>query len=351
MSVEAVVHPVPRGWLADPRVRRVLRYALGSTIAMAIAMGVAWELSFLVPVLSLSFLGAAGPRPGFRKGFGFLAVIAAACLVGLWAIKYFLSYPFPFFAIFALLLLRLFYAKAGGASPFLITWLLIALLVLPLVAVQSPDLAVFIVRAIVLGSSVTLLVVWLTYALIPEPTTDSTAGAAAAAAGEIPPPLQRIELALTQTLVVVPVFVLFHVFEMTGGILILVFVALLSIQPGFAKNFKAGAALILGNLIGGLAAIVMFQLLTVVPEFSFLLVLTLLAGFLFGARLLSGDPKAPLFGMAYSTLLLIIGSTTSSAEGDAASKIYERIFQLMVAVAYVVTAFGVVERLRRARER
>ena len=60
---------------------------------------------------------------------------------------------------------------------------------------------------------------------------------------------------------------------------------------------------------------------------------------------------APLFGMAFSTLLLVIGSTTTSTSGDATGKVYERIVQMMVAVVYVVTAFGLVERYRRAGRR
>ena len=147
-----------------------------------------------------------------------------------------------------------------------------------------------------------------------------------------------------------PVFLVFHFFEWTGGILILIFVALLSMQPAFAKGFKAGGALILGNVIGGFAAIVMFELLVIVPAYAFMLLLMLLSGLFFGSRLISSKPKAPLYGMAYSTLLLVIGSTTTSTTGDATVKVYSRIIQMMVAVVYVVAAFGLIDRYRRARD-
>ena len=74
------------------------------------------------------------------------------------------------------------------------------------------------------------------------------------------------------------------------------------------------------------------------------LLLTLLAGLVFGERVFSGKPAAPLYGMAFSTLLLIIGSVTSGT-GDAGAEVYTRVFQIIVAVLYVVFAFGLIDRL------
>jgi uncharacterized membrane protein YgaE (UPF0421/DUF939 family) len=121
-------------------------------------------------------------------------------------------------------------------------------------------------------------------------------------------------------------------------------------QPGFAKDFKGGLALIIGNAIGGIAAIIFYELLVMVPQYIFLIFLTLLAGLMFGSRLFSGKPKAQLYGMAYSTLLLVIGSTTSST-GEAGAKVYTRIIQIMVAVVYVVVAFGLLEHYKTSRQK
>jgi hypothetical protein len=162
------------------------------------------------------------------------------------------------------------------------------------------------------------------------------------------PSPERLRDAIETTLVVLPVFILFYTLQLAGSLLILIFVALLSSQPGFAQNFKAGAALILGNVVGGVVAILFYELLVVMPEFQFLLLLTLLTGLLLGSRVFSGRKAAPLFGMAFSTVLLIIGSTTSG-NAEAGAKVYTRVVQIMVAVTYVVTAFGIVGRFRRSR--
>ena len=86
-----------------------------------------------------------------------------------------------------------------------------------------------------------------------------------------------------------------------------------------------------------------------VPEFGFLILVTLGAGLLFGGRLFSGKPTAPLYGMGFSTLLLVIGSTTAST-GEADVKVYTRVIQVMVAVFYVVAAFGLLGSLHRRGE-
>ena len=81
-AVTAITSSIGR-WQLDMRSLRVLRYALGSTIAMAVALGVNWQLSFLTPVLALSFFASPTPRPTLKQGVSFVAVIAVACFAGL----------------------------------------------------------------------------------------------------------------------------------------------------------------------------------------------------------------------------------------------------------------------------
>ncbi|MBW2217373.1 MAG: DUF2955 domain-containing protein, partial [Deltaproteobacteria bacterium] len=326
---------------------RILRYAVGSTLAMAVAMGLDWPLSFLTPVLTLSFLASPAPRPTLKMGFGFVLTIAIASYVGLLVGRLLLPYPLVYIPFVGLLLFRLYYAKGGSLPPLLILWLLIALLLIPLMMMQSHALANMIAYNLVIGGGATLLVVWISYALLPDRVDEETSVATAA---KPPAPLieDRFRTAVDTTIVVFPVLVFFYFFELAGALLILIMIALLSMQPGFAKDFKGGMALIVGNTIGGIAAIFFYELLVMIPEYVFLIALTLLAGLMFGSRVFSGKPKAALYGMAFSTLLLVIGSTTSSS-GEADTKVYTRIIQIMAAVIYVVVAFGLLEHFKKLR--
>lgn len=326
---------------------RVLRYAAGSALAMAVAMGLNWQLSFIFPVLSLSFLATPAPRPPFTVGLSFVAIVAGSCMIGLLLGRYLISYPLVFVPCTGLILLRLFYVKAGGRAPLLMTWLLIALLVLPLIVMSSPAIANLVAVGILFGAMSTVCLVWLAHGVLPDPkahTADTGAVKANSAQSGVPSTSERFRTAMISTLVVLPLFVYFYSFQKTESLLILIFVALLSSQPGFASSFRAGGALVLGNAIGGAAAIVFYNLLVWVPEFGFLVLLTFLCGLVFGARVFSGKPVAKLYGMAYSTLLLVIGSVTAGGTGEAGSKVYIRIAQIVVAVVWVVAASGLADR-------
>jgi hypothetical protein len=226
---------------------------------------------------------------------------------------------------------------------------LITFLLIPLIVMTSPQIANMLAWGFLLNAAVTVGIVWLTHGLLPDPP-GMHAPSTGAAASAVPPPTERFRMAAVSTLVVLPVLVLFYSLQMHGALLILIFVGILSSQPGFASNFKGGLALIIGNSIGGIAAIAMYELLVFVPEYEFLIVLTLLAGLVFGALVFSDKPTAKLYGMAFSTLLLVIGSTTVSGSNEAGAKVYTRVAQIIVAVVYVVMAFGVADRFVRRKE-
>ncbi len=159
----------------------------------------------------------------------------------------------------------------------------------------------------------------------------------------------KLKNSLLSLTVVFPAVAVFYTMQWTGGMLILIFIGILSMQPGVAGNIKVGMALIIGNVIGGIASVIFYEILVMVPSFPFMVLLTLLCGLVFGRQVFSGKKMAPLYGMAYSTVLLIIGSTTSSTS-EADNAVIVRVLQMMIAVTYVVLAFDLLERLSRRRK-
>jgi len=346
--MSAEISPGPATSLVfSPDQRRVLRYALGATMAMALALSVVWPLSYLTPVLSLGFL-AAPTRLGFKMGVGFVGVVILSCLVGLVLAEYLLPFPLVYLPLIGLCLLHLFYAKAKGTSPLVITWLLISILVLPLVAMQAPRAAFLVAAGLVAGATVMVLLVWFTWFLVPEYETTSAKQAPAATA-KAPAASAPLRDALMGLCVVFPALVAFYTLQWTGSLLVLIFIAILSMQPGVSGNVKAGKALIIGNIFGGLVSILFYETLVMMPSFPFMTLLVLLCGLFFGTQLFSTNKMAPLYGMAFSTVLLIIGSTTSS-DAEAGNKVITRVMQMSAAVLYVVAAFWLLDRLTRRKE-
>ena len=328
---------------------RTLRYAFGSTLAMAIAMGFNWPLAYLTPVLSLMILASPTPRPTFKMGFKFVLTIAIAGYVGLLVGRILLPYPFVYIPFVGLLIFRIYYARGGSMPTLLLLWLMIALLLIPLMMMQSHAVANIIAHNLVITGVGTLLVIWISYGLFPDKISkDDGSIKAPTEKPPVPTKEEKFSSAMETTIVVFPALIFFYVFQLSDSLLVLIMIALLSMQPGFAKDFKGGKALIIGNSIGGIAAIIFYELLVVMPEYIFLILLTLLAGLMFGSRLFSGEPKAQLYGMAYSTLLIIIGSTTG-VYGEADIKVYTRIIQIMAAVIYVVVSFGLLDYFKKLR--
>lgn len=247
MFAEAATASIPNsvGWTGDLRTVRIFRYAFGSTLAMTVAMGGDWPLAFLTPVLTLSFLGAPRARPPIKSLVSFVAVIIAACVVGL-LVGSLIAFPMVYLLVLALLLFRLFYAKAGGANALLITWMLIAVLLIPILASLSSQLSLIVAGYIIAGATVAMVCVWLSHIVFPDPYLETVPEAPADA--EPPSQKQQLMLAAMSTVVVFPVAGLFLATQRADAVLILVFIAILTLQPSLSAGYKAGAALIVGNV-------------------------------------------------------------------------------------------------------
>jgi hypothetical protein len=341
--------------LLDARTRRVLRFGLGVTLGTGLAYLIGFELPFLVPILLGMLLGPPGAPPKLRASIAFVAVIAVACAVGVLLANFLLPFRAIFLLIEFLVLYRIFYALAGGASPLQMVWLLIASLIIPLMGLASVALSVGVAMGLVLGAAIAVGTAWLTHGLIPDPLdpagtqkSGGSAGKPGTPAKQAPPPAARAAYARRSVTVVFPVLVVFFLFGLTSHAVILVFIALLSLTPNFAAGWKTGKSMITGNLIGGAVAIAVYELLTVYPSFTILLLLTLAVGLVFADVIYSDRPIAPLFKTAWSAVALLVGMSVLST-ADASSKFYLRIAQIMAAVIYVAAAFGFLEYLQRKR--
>lgn len=329
--------------------RPVLRYAIGAMVLVAVAMGFGWPLAQLLPVLSLSFLAPGGKPPALKGGVFFVLSIVVACLVGLTLAYSFLPMPPIHILITFLLLFHIFYAQGPIFNPLVKVWLLIAVLLIPNIALQSGLLTMLVAYSLVWNAACAVLVVWVIYLIFPSAPENQATPATPPKTADLPNDRHRFITALTSTLVIMPVYLIFYFANIPNALLILVFTAILSMQPGFAKDWKMGKALIIGNTIGGLAAILVFEVLTIIPVYGFLLLLILLAGLIFGQYVFDQSPVAPLYGMAFSTFLLIICSVTASDSEGAGGAVWSRVLQIMVAVIYVVLAFGLAAKLKGSK--
>lgn len=316
----------------------LLRYAVGSAVIMVVAMAWDYTLAYLTPVLALNFLAPGSKPPTLKSSITFLLSMAVANMTGVVFGNFFLAYPLVFLPLLLLVLFHIYYTTA---FPSVKLWLIISLVVIPMMAMQSPALGSMVAINLFMNALMALLLVWMAWFVFPgrEPGPDGhkTAGP------PLPGAAVRFRSALQKILVVAPVLVLFFVFNLYGSLLVLVFISVLSMNPAMA-NKKIALAMVLANLGGGVAAIIAFNLVTAATSIVFFGMLILLAGLVFAPRVFSHKPTAALFGMAYSTFLLIFGSVVSLA-GEASEKVWERVALIGVAMVYMVVAFGITGRL------
>lgn len=329
---------------APAQAKPVLRYAAGATIIMLVAMMADYKLSYLTPVLALSLL-APGIKPlTIKTGLAFLLTIATASISGLLFTRMFINYPLVFLPLIVLAVFHIYYTQKFQKMK---VWLIISILVIPMASMQSPVLGSTIALNLFINAFIAVILVTIVNLIFPfEPMTNGKAVPEAPVQWS---PYQRYIAARNKILVVMPVLMIFFIFNLSGALLVLIFITILSMNPATASK-KAGMAIILSNFGGGMAAILAFNLLTIVPEVIFLGMLVLLAGLLFGKGLFSGKPVSQMFGMAYSTFLLILGNVTSF-RGEAGEEVWTRIMQLGIVVVYIVIAFALVDYYSGRREK
>jgi len=328
---------------------RVLRYAFGATLTIALAVAFKWPVAFLTPLLTIVLLASPAPRPTFKTVFGFLLNMIVAVYLVLLTSKILQPYPLVHILVIGLALLWAYHAAARKASPIFILWFLITLCALPLLMMRSQALAQTVGISVVFSGAVAFLVVWLSFIFVPDNIeTVKPGGPVAKAAVQGPTEQQIFGSALNSTIVVFPVLILFHTYQLASDLVILVFIALLSMQPDFANDFKGSKLFVLGNIGGGIAAIIFFELMVIIPHFAFFMALTFLVALRFASGLFSGKPTAALYGKAFTGFLLITVAATS-AGGEADTKVYIRVLQISLAVTYVVVAFGLLHHFQRRR--
>jgi len=338
------------GWFAaagfgDERSIRVLRLAAGIMFAAAISLGVGWPLSYMAPVLATSLLASRTPCPSLATGAMLVFVITTAGGVGLVAVAPLaIYYPLVCAVALGLLLFGIFRAGYRGTSPFVILFLLVAVLLIPMIAQQSLAAAQEVTGGLIVSGAAAVGVTWVVYALFP----DLPGTAVGIAPGPAPDSDDLERRAAVTTAVVYPVALLFYSFGLINDLVVLVFIAILAQQPSLTAGRKAGGALILGNLAGGVAAMVFYELLVVVPTFGFFLTLMFLTALVLGARIFSDHRFAPIYPTVLSTLLLLVGGSVAPYGDDVEAKFQLRIFQIGIAVVYVVGSLGLIERLRAA---
>ncbi len=326
----------------------MLRFAFGITLIMGYAMAVGGDLSYIVPYLALNFLAPGTTVPTLKKGLGFVAIVTVTNVVVFLFTSFFYNFTLVYLLLLALILFYLYYTTK--LSFIVKLFMLISLLAFPVPksGVDPITWAYAITNTLSLGSLFSVLVVWLVYALFPDKPKITDEKETADKPKNIPGPKERFYKALEILAITFPVVLLFVFFQWGDALLVLIYIVVLTMLQ--EASHTAGKVKIMGNLIGGLATIIFYQLIVTVPFFFFFLLLLLGTALFFATRIFSGKPTASLYKTGFSALVLIIGGVSTGTDA-AGSEIWVRIFQVMIAVFYVVAALALVKEIKSRKQK
>ncbi|GEA21522.1 DUF2955 domain-containing protein [Vibrio harveyi] len=311
--------------------RRILRFTIGVGLAVFIAAWINWQLAFVAPVFTAKFLV---DKPNLHREtiYELLLALIATMGLGLLLSGGITQYPIVLLIAVGLMMAWGYYLFTDPKWNLFATILLIAVLMLPFMAINNPAISLVLASGLAISGAVSVAIFALVHIYLPEPDSEF--------AGYAAPPIgkeQRWHASFRAMLISFPVVCFFFIFQISEALLTMMFVALLSLMITSEKSVKLSAFLIISNGIGGILAILAFSILAIVPSIFFYTAFIALLAVLIGKKIYTVPEKAPIFATAFSTLLVLIGSTLMSS-GDIDSNTFIRIFQLVLVGTYMILA-------------
>jgi uncharacterized membrane protein YccC len=322
------------------RRRRVLRLALGTTLSFVTAEMLDWELSFVVTVFLVQLLTAPGPAPGLRQGLAIVLVLALATGAAATVSGLLVDMPVLFAIVLGLVLFLTFALQRS--SPAAAMLMLVAFSLLPVVAVQAPDSAPDVAFYLVRSSAIAVLWTWLLSALLPD--LEEVRSRIPDVEGATAPPGSVGREALADTAVLLPVILLAMTFEVPAALVIVLTVTAVLRQHSIAGGRQVALGLLLGNLVGGVTAVVAYQLLSAAPTLGFLAALLFLISLVFAYLIANAASQAPLIVTALITFVIVFGTGVAPFLDEPGATLAIRLRNLVIACVYTFVALSVTGR-------
>jgi hypothetical protein len=116
-------------------------------------------------------------------------------------------------------------------------------------------------------------------------------------------------------------------------------------------GWRTALALIAGNLIGGIAASIAYNVVKTGDSILALFAIILCISLLFAGRIVTAQEKAPIFVVAFATFILLLGAGLSPLPGGSEEAAVTRVLNVALATAYAAGALSVMQAIHSARSR
>jgi hypothetical protein len=325
---------------SEPASRRALRLAIGVTFALILIQLVPWPMSQPMLLFCAFLLQDATPM-SLRTGMRTIGFSVACSISGFLIALLLWPYILITIVVFCLLLYRLFiYFLSSGAHILGIVGVVIGAVLMPALMRIAPELATAALVGLIIDFFVAFLIARIGFWLIPPPPQEEAPHALPMTVEEASP------IALDLVIVATP---LLAYFLMAGDtdILVLIYGILLATGISSAGSAEMGLNYVKANLLfGGVGMLIVYELLVIAPFFPFMVVLLVVACFIFGRQIFSGSHDAGVWASGFNGFLLLLGGALVADGVIASVKIFNRVIQIGWATLYIVFAFAVLALIR-----
>ena len=326
---------------------RILRLALGTALALWFSQAAGWDMSFIAPVFTLVILSLPLPVPSFKGGIKFVLVLSLAIYASLILLPLLVYQLGAGILLLALALFWSFYYTARGGSAIVGTFATVGLSLTAAIGTKSIDGLLDLANGVSINALIGVAFIWLAHALLPDSiaqTPDQAVRPATPAAASPPDIAPARRSALRSLAIVLPVCL--WVLLSSGGAAfapVMIKVASMGQQASLAGTRQAGRSLLWSTLIGGIGAVIAWEVLSLWPSLLMYTLLIGLAGLIIGQHIfrdLGMLPEGPTWSYGYLTLIVILAPAVLDSVGGASAgpKFWDRLIMFIGATLYGVLA-------------
>ena len=336
---------------------RILRLALGTSLALWFSQAVDWQLSFIAPIMTSVILALPLPALKVKSGIGLVVVLALSLNAGMLLLPTLLNQTAVGILLLGLALYWTFYFTAKGGAAALGTFATIGIAASTTFGSVSLDAMLELATSMTFVTAVGVMFVWLAHAAIPDSMAVNVASPPGGEKTDAPKPDlgEARWRALRSLIIVMPVAIWILFSSSTATVPVMLKVASMGQQTTRDQTRQASRSLILSTLIGGVAAMIGWQILSITPTLSIYVLITGLAALLMGPRIFQGQaahPDAATWSYGFLTMLVILApAVIDSIGGNPAGPAFlDRMLLIIGATVYAVVAVNVVDAFRPARK-
>ena len=213
------------------------------------------------------------------------------------------------------------------------------------------DALLAVASGLTVGAVVGAFIAFLSHLLIPDPLgilEDAAADKKQEAPAPVPLALARRN-AMRSLTIVLPITLWFLVsVSSASNMAVMIKVAAMGQEAANQKAGDAAKSLILSTLVGGAAAVIGWNVLSIWPSLTIYTLLIALAGLLFGLRIFAGkglQPDGPTWSYGFLTMIVILAPAVLDGDfgSSADARFYDRLLMFVWATLYGVGAIYVFE--------